>query len=148
MTLGKFIRLKRNELGYSQENMAHMLNIAKNTYGRMENDKEIRNKDERKEKIAEIFGLSVEELQKYSERGSVFYDEVKCETGGYIGSNFFINNSKLTSQLEEEIEKLKKENATHEQYIENLKAFNSHLEKRVSDLEAIICLMSDMSAPK
>lgn len=125
MTVGTKIRLKRAQLGYTQQYMAYKLNMTETTYRKIEND-QIELSSERKGKVAELLGLSVEDLNQSGY--IIINDDNKCESGSYVGSHVVINNNhKSTLELESENEKLK--------IILDLK------EQRIKDLEEIITLM-------
>jgi DNA-binding XRE family transcriptional regulator len=127
MTVGTKIRLKRSQLGYTQQYMAYKLNMTETTYRKIENEqKEL--SSHLKGKIAEQLGLSVEDLNQSGY--IIINDDNKCESGSYVGSHVVINNNhKSAIELELENEKLK--------VIIDLK------EQRIKDLEEIITLMKE-----
>ena len=139
MTLGTKFRFKRLILGYSQQYVAHMLNISENTYRDFESDRKIP-KDERLAQIATILGMTVEQLKSFGEGGIIIVDEIKCETGGYVGSNGVVNNHKSITDVEAENEKLKEKNISLNQRVVDIEKINDLLEKRISQLEEIMLL--------
>ena len=132
MTFGTKIRLLRNIKGYSQPNMAQMLNLSTNSYGELERD-QVPPKPKRKEQIAKIFGLSVEELDSFGEGNAIFYNTVQCETGGFVGINGVVHNHN-PKELIAENEKLKLQNEAKDQRIVDL-------EKHINRLDDVIDLL-------
>jgi DNA-binding XRE family transcriptional regulator len=61
MTFGAKIRLLRNREGYSQQSVAHMLNLSENSFRKIEKDK-IVPKAKRKQQLSKIFGMTMEQL--------------------------------------------------------------------------------------
>jgi DNA-binding XRE family transcriptional regulator len=127
MTVGTKIRVKRTQLGYTQQYMAYKLNMTETTYRKIENgEKEL--SSNLKGKIAEQLGLPVEDLNQSGY--IIINDDNKCESGSYVGSHVVINNNhKSTSELELEND--------------NLKIIIDLKEQRIKDLEAIIELMKE-----
>jgi transcriptional regulator with XRE-family HTH domain len=125
MTVGTKLKLKRNQLGYSQQYMAYKLNMAETTYRKIENDK-TELSSERKGRIAELLGIPIEDLNQSGY--IIINDDNKCESGSYVGSHVVINNNhKSAVELELENERLKK--------LIELK------DQRIKDLEEIITLL-------
>jgi transcriptional regulator with XRE-family HTH domain len=125
MTVGTKLKLKRNQLGYSQQYMAYKLNMAETTYRKIENDK-TELSSERKGRVAELLGIPVDDLNQSGY--IIINDDNKCESGSYVGSHVVINNNhKSAVELESENEQLKR--------LIELK------DLRIKDLEEIIALL-------
>lgn len=120
MHTGEKIRVVRLLKGYSQENMAEMLNISRLAYGEIERGKTDVS-DSRLQQIAEVLGVAPADILSFGEKVNNFFDQ--CN--GAIGINHGIQNHNYDQrELLFEIEKLKLEN-------ENLK-----LQKEKAELEA------------
>jgi transcriptional regulator with XRE-family HTH domain len=133
MTIGTKIRLKRTHFGYSQQYFASMLNVSENTYRKIEGDI-AKPKLAQLEKIAEKLGMKVEDLIN-QEGGVTFYDEVKCESGGYIGlNNGIVHTHRPIGEIEEENKRLVGENTAKDLRINDLS-------KTIENLEEIIKLL-------
>ena len=133
MTFGSKIRLLRNIRGYSQQYVAHMLNLSENSYRKLENDQVVP-KEERKQQLSKIFGMTMEQLDSLGEGNVIFYDTVQCETGGYVGSNGVVHNHN-PKDLIAEIEKLKLHNQAKDQRIADLETHIKHLESVIELLK-------------
>ncbi len=132
MTFGSKVRLLRNIKGYSQQYVAHMLNLSENSFRKIENDTVIP-KLERKQQIAKILGISIEDLEAMGEGNAIFYSSVQCETGGFVGSNGVVHNNN-PKELIIEIDKLKIQLHAKDQRI-------TDLEKHLKNLEMVVELL-------
>ena len=96
MILGEKVRMLRQIKGYSQEKMAEMLDISAVTYGNYE-----RNKGDislnKLEQIAQIFGLSVQDILTFGDKVSNFFEG--CDQNNFmVGSG----NTQMIGQEEKE----------------------------------------------
>ena len=120
MHTGNKIRGIRLLKGYSQENMAEMLNISRLAYGEIERGKTDIT-DSRLQQIAEKLEVTPADILNFGEKVNNFFDQ--CN--GAIGVNNGVQNHNYDSrELVFQIEKLKLE-------IDKLK-----LEKEKAELEA------------
>ena len=109
-----------------------MLNLSENSYRKIETDKIIP-KMERKQQIAKILDISVEELEALGEGNTIFYSSVQCETGGFVGSNGVVHNNN-PEDLVIEIDKLKIQLESKDQRI-------ADLERHLKNLESVVELL-------
>jgi len=72
--MGEKIRLLRTMKGLSQENMADMVGISRLTYGEIERGKSEPTTD-RLEKIAEVLGISTDDIETFGDKVSNFFDQ-------------------------------------------------------------------------
>jgi transcriptional regulator with XRE-family HTH domain len=110
--IGEKIRSIRNIKGYSQENMAQMLDISLPTYADIERGK----KDvtiRRLEQVAEKLGVSLNDIMMFSERIANFFDNCTNtsvsagEVKGYNGNQNNYDNRELQHQIEKQVIELK-----------------------------------------
>lgn len=123
MTTGDKIRGIRLLKGYSQENLAEMLQLSLRAYGDIERGKTDIS-DSRLQQIAEALGVSSTDILSFGEKINNFFDQCNSPqvVAGSNNSNHQTNNYDQRELLFE-IEKLKLEN-------ENLK-----LQKEKAELE-------------
>jgi transcriptional regulator with XRE-family HTH domain len=127
----KNVRLLRN---YTQQHLADMLNMSKQSYGKIESG-ETDIAYSRIEQIAKILGVSPEFLASFDAKNLLHIHN--SNTGAGIITGVLISGQHDTSQITlylQEIDKLKKE-------IEFLKKENSLQTNRLKDLEEIITLL-------
>jgi transcriptional regulator with XRE-family HTH domain len=108
--------------------------MSENTYREIEGDKS-KPKLAQLEKIAEKLGMTVEDLTNPS-IGVAFYDEVKCESGGYVGlNNGVVHTHRPTGEIEEENKRLIIENEAKDLRINDLTKTVLHLEEIIKLLK-------------
>ena len=119
IALGIKIRSYRSLKGYSQENMAELLDISPTAYAKIERGETDVNFS-RIEQIANALQVSTSELITLGERNFV-----------YINGDNSNNNSTVTtdSNIVIELERLRTENEGYRQEIHHLKKIVSLLEK-------------------
>ncbi|WP_259015533.1 helix-turn-helix transcriptional regulator [Emticicia fluvialis] len=122
MHTGDKIRGIRFLKGYSQENMADMLNLSRMAYGEIERGKTDVS-DSRLQQIADVLGVSPADILSFGEKVNNFFDQCKGAIGINTSNGSVTNNYNPTKE-DLEMEKLKLE-------IEKLKA-----EKEKAELEA------------
>jgi XRE family transcriptional regulator, regulator of sulfur utilization len=110
MKTGEKIRLLRTVKGFSQENMADMVGISRLTYGEIERGK-IEPEKERLSKIAEVLGITPEDIDAFGDSITNFFDQ--CNTPQVIASNSGTSNGTINhydqKELHHQIEKLQLE---------------------------------------
>lgn len=127
ISIGQKIRELRMRKGYSQENLAEMLEMTTNGYAKIEQDKTPNLSVKRLEQIAEALDSNVQELYSLGDKNT-----------HYIGTQN--NNDSSTSHyvinqnVPQEYQRLQIEN-------EHFKEKITSLEQRIKDLEEIISLM-------
>ena len=127
ISIGQKIRELRMRKGYSQENLAEMLEMTTNGYAKIEQDKTPNLSVKRLEQIAEALDSNVQELYSLGDKNT-----------HYIGTQN--NNDSSTSHyvinqnVPQEYQRLQIEN-------EHFKEKITSLEQRIKDLEEIINLM-------
>lgn len=127
ISIGQKIRELRMRKGYSQENLAEMLEMTTNGYAKIEQDKTPNLSVKRLEQIAEALDSNVQELYSLGDKNT-----------HYIGTQN--NNDSSTSHyvinqnVPQEYQRLQIEN-------EHFKEKIASLEQRIKDLEEIIALM-------
>lgn len=99
MTIGTKIRRLRQEKGYSQDNMADILGISLNAFGKIERD-ETDISHSRLEQIAKAFDKTPAEFEAFGESNVQYNSNVKCETGSFI-ANGIVYHSVDTAVLME-----------------------------------------------
>jgi transcriptional regulator with XRE-family HTH domain len=100
MEIGDKLRHFRNKKGLSQETLAHLLNIERNSYIKMENGK-TNVSWERLEQIVKILEVDIWELLTHNEKQLVY---VNTDNKGQITNN---GNITVYNQQEELLEKYK-----------------------------------------
>lgn len=100
MSIHDSIRLLRESKHWSQEEMAHRLNMSLNGYARIERG-ETKLHLEKLDKIAQVFNIDVIDLITSHQKGAVFFMNEKCD---YMGANYYGNVQQV--QQSGEIEKL------------------------------------------
>lgn len=98
------IRNLREMHQFTQEEMAHKLNLSKNGYANIERG-ETKATLERLEQIASIFGIDVMDLVNYGEKNTNFYDN-STNNGLITGINIIGHSENLDKLLTLEIAKL------------------------------------------
>lgn len=96
MFLGEKLRTLRQIRGYSQEQMAHLLEMSPVTYGNIERNKADVSMS-KLEKIAQVLGVTVQDILTFGDKVSNFFD--KCEQNNFmVGSG----NTQMIGQEEKE----------------------------------------------
>jgi transcriptional regulator with XRE-family HTH domain len=110
MTIGKKIMKIRDLLGFSQEYIAHKLQITQQSYSKLELDK-TKISEEKLKSILDILGVSKENFDKFDDKN--LYNVYQNQTGNGVGNGIFIaeSSSKLIEVMQNnEIQLLKVEN--------------------------------------
>jgi XRE family transcriptional regulator, regulator of sulfur utilization len=108
METGDKIRILRTMKGFSQENMADMVGVSRLAYGDIERNK-TRVSKIRLDKIAEVLGVSTEDIEALGDSVSNFFDQCKSVIAGVNNGGQTINNND-NKDLQHQIEKLQLEN--------------------------------------
>ena len=106
METGDKIRILRTMKGFSQENMADMVGVSRLAYGDIERNK-TRVSKIRLDKIAEVLGVSTEDIEALGDSVSNFFDQCNGAIGVNNGNQ---NNNYDNKDLQHQIEKLQLEN--------------------------------------
>lgn len=129
ISIGQKIRELRMRKGYSQENLAEMLEMTTNGYAKIEQDKTPNLSVRRLEQIAEALNSNVQELYSLGDANT-----------HYIGTQNNNDNSTshyvINQNVPQEYQRLQIEN-------EHFKEKTTSLEQRIKDLEEIINLMKN-----
>lgn len=118
--IGSKIRFIRIARGFSQEEVAKLLNIQQNAYSKLETSG---NKvdDNKIEQLAKIFGVSVEDIKSPE---PVLLSFNNCSNSGIHNSNQLVNNN-ISEQI---IQTLQDQLAKKDEQINNLiKLLNSRV---------------------
>jgi transcriptional regulator with XRE-family HTH domain len=110
MNYGTKLRQLRDAHGYSQENVAHMLNVVQSTYSGWENGDHIPKWDILP-KLADIYKLEIPALSKMLfEEGPIFHNHQQ-QGGNFQAASTIINNGseQELKSLKEEMEALKQQ---------------------------------------
>lgn len=104
MLVGDKIKKIRDLRGLKQEEVAEKLNITPQAYGKIERN-ETRLDAERLHQIAEIFGITVEDIQNFDDKNMFVNNLKECENsqGTYFIMNNFSDSDKLYPLLEKVI---------------------------------------------
>ena len=84
MSLGRFISLRRNFMGLTQEEMAEKVGVSKSAIAKWETDGGLPDRDNLL-RLAEVIGVSVDELHRIIRGGSRHCDDPVNITGDVIG---------------------------------------------------------------
>jgi transcriptional regulator with XRE-family HTH domain len=109
MQLGDKIKKIRDLKGLKQDEVAAKLNISTQAYSKIERN-ETKVDSERLEQLANIFGISADDIQKFDDRNLFVNNLKEFETAnntGYTVNNYYYGNDQLVSQLEKTIEQQK-----------------------------------------
>lgn len=105
-TIGEKIRAIRTLKGFSQENMAAMLNVSLPTYTEIERGKRKVNND-RLEEIADKLGVTVNDIENFNDRVNNFFDN--CNSAnvatGAVNNLNGVQNNYDHRELQHQIEK-------------------------------------------
>ncbi len=118
MLIGDKIRKIRDLRGMKQEEVAEKLGITPQAYGKVERN-ETRLDVGRLQQIADIFGISKEDLENFDEK-KVFVNDLK-ECHNSQGTALVINNYNLTNHYNDNTELLEKIIAQQREEIEFLR---------------------------
>lgn len=128
ISIGQKIRELRMRKGYSQENLAEMLEMTTNGYAKIEQDKTPNLSVRRLEQIAEALDSNVQELYSLGDSNTHYIGTQNNNNDNSI-SHYVINQN-----VPQEYQRLQIEN-------EHFKEKITSLEQRIKDLEEIINLM-------
>jgi transcriptional regulator with XRE-family HTH domain len=131
MDLGDKIRHFRVSKGYSQEYLAEMLNISRNTYMNIESGN-TNTAYQKIDKIAEVLGVNKWEILTYAEKVVQF---VEKQNVGYIAKNENIIQQNADQDLREKYKSLEIKIAVLEERLSNKDAEIAQLNKLIEALK-------------
>lgn len=129
ISIGQKIRELRMRKGYSQENLAEMLEMTTNGYAKIEQDKTPNLSVKRLEQIAEALDSNVQELYSLGDKNTHYI-------GTQNNNDSSISHYVINQNVPQEYQRLQLEN-------EHFKEKIASLEQRIKDLEEIINLMKN-----
>lgn len=103
MQIGDKIKKIRDLKGLKQEEVAEKLNITPQAYGKIERN-ETKLDTERLHQIAEIFGITTEDIQGFDDKNMFVNNLKECENSQ--GTYFIMNNFSDTDKLYPLLEKV------------------------------------------
>lgn len=124
--IGKKLKILRDLHGYSQESVAHALNINQKTYSRLEND-EIQFTTERASQLAEYYNMGNLELYKFLETDEKVFIEKIADTNGVYNTNGSVVQNQGLTEVERTIlfDQLKQQQKIIEHLMEEIKILKS-----------------------
>jgi transcriptional regulator with XRE-family HTH domain len=131
MKIGDKIRDIRTLKGFSQENMADILNISKKTYGDIERNQIKELTLARLEQIAEALEVSLNDILSFGERIANFFEQ----SSGANVLNGVVHNNYDTKETQHQLEKAQLEIEKLKLEIENARLENEKLKLEVKYLK-------------
>ena len=130
MQINEKLKVMRQCKDWTQEELAEKLDLAVNTYARIEQGKTTMKLD-KLEKVAQIMGVDVQELMDTNEKTVLNYAE-NCTHSNNVKCNIVLSETQCVHDLEKAhliIEQKDKENALLKQQIEDLRTMLHLLKK-------------------
>jgi transcriptional regulator with XRE-family HTH domain len=122
ISIGNNIRIIRKSLGYSQEYVALRLKMTQQHYRRLENENEDSLSWGRIKTIADVLGVSIEDLLIIGKTPIFNQNPKDCSHFGNVNPTF--NNDDQQKHILDLKEQIQKKEEVYERYIADMKAVN------------------------